>query len=52
MRDRIEWLKSKGICVACGQEKAREGILMCQKCATKNNECHRKRLAKRSEENG
>lgn len=43
MRERTNWLKSKGVCIVCGREKAREGFLMCQKCATKENERQRKK---------
>lgn len=37
MRERTYWLKSNGICITCGREKAREGFVMCQACAAKSN---------------
>jgi NMD protein affecting ribosome stability and mRNA decay len=54
MRERTDWLKSKGICIACGREKAREGLCMCQACATKNslNSKRSKTKKERSAEDG
>lgn len=33
MRERTEWLKSRGICTKCGSEPAREGKTLCWACA-------------------
>jgi NMD protein affecting ribosome stability and mRNA decay len=54
MRERYERLKAEGMCVECGQKKARPGKVMCERCAYKNNQnAKRWQLKKeRSAENG
>ena len=37
-KERREWLKSIGMCVHCGKQKAEEGRVLCGDCTYKNNE--------------
>lgn len=42
-KERREWLKSIGICVHCGKQKAEEGRVLCGDCAYKSAEHHSNR---------
>ncbi|MCM1221385.1 MAG: hypothetical protein NC548_43590 [Lachnospiraceae bacterium] len=37
-KERYHWLKSKGICVHCGQEKAQKGTVLCRMCTINSSQ--------------
>ncbi len=52
-KERYEWLKSKGICVHCGREKAVSGQILCPACKVRhaevNKNCRRRLTSEQKE---
>lgn len=42
-RERYQWLREKGFCVSCGQERAEVGYVRCPACNEKYREQYRKK---------